>query len=225
MLSIRDIEIHHLAIVDDEPKVRDIWSRHIEDMEVHPLLADSLPGDVQTTLAHLKQRAQAVVSDHHLGKIASYASFNGAEFVAACYEQRFPAVLCTAWIDAARDEIRPFRRNIPVVIPPSKLDPDVLRRGYETFIDECRGVFLAARQPHRTLLKIVDFKKEQNVPVSAGVIVCGWDAETVVEIQLGWLPDAVREEFLRGPRTYLRAEVNIGAEHQNELYFAAWEPR
>lgn len=225
MRMIRDISITQVAIVDDEPAVRDNWSRSVEDMDVEPLLQESLPGDVQTALAYLQTQAQAVVSDHHLRKISSYASFNGAEFVAACYDVGFPAVLCTGWLDADRDEIRPLRRKIPVAIPPKKLDPDVLQHGYEVFIDEMRGQFIAVREPHRTLLKVVDFKPEAGPPASVGVIVCGWDAETVVEVQLRWLPESVRREFLAGARKYLRAQVNIGSEHLHELYFDAWEPR
>lgn len=194
-------------------------------MDVEPSPQESLPGGIDATVEHIQSTTQAVVSDHHLQKLAAYATFNGAEFVAACYDRGFPAILCTRWMDADRNEIRSYRRKIPVAIQPNKLDPDVLRRGYEVFIDERRGRYIAAREPHRTLLKVVDFIRPDEKDASVGVIVSGWDPETVVEIPLSWLPKPIRDEFLSGNKKYLRAEVNLGADQLHELFFDAWEPR
>lgn len=228
MLKLEGIDIERCVIVDDDALIRNTMLSPVEDLDVEPVMQEEpLPGTVLLATAMLRKKGQALLSDHHLQKKGQYAVFNGAGLVAECTAQKFPAVLCTRWSRTEELlEIRRYRHMIPVLLPGVVDDPDSLQRAFEIVVDEIlHGRILPIRKRRRTLLAIEECRPSENEPRTLTVKIYGWDINQFIDIELAALPDAVRQEFLRGPKKYLGAHVNLDAELVEDLAFDRWEIR
>ena len=162
----------------------------------------------------LRQNADAVVCDHRLTP-RNYAAFQGAEAVSALYDIGFPAILVTAWSTQDVDNIRPFRRKIPVIIQSGNLDSQTLME----FIMQCQNEFdnnfVKERQPWRVMIRI------QEVDASyAFAVIPSWDPRVELRLPLSIFP-AHCGRIVQGTRLF--AEVNIGASKTEDLYFDNFE--
>lgn len=227
MLRFKGIDIERCVIVDDDALIRKTMLSPVEDLDVEPVMQEEpLPNTVALAAEMLRTKGQALVSDHHLQKKGQYAVFNGAGLVAECTARKFPAVLCTRWSRTEELlEIRRYRHLIPVLLPGVVDDPDSLHRAFEIVVDEIlHGRILPIRRRRRTLLAIEECRPETN-PKQVTVKIYGWDINKFIDIELEALPHSVREEFLRGPKRYLGAHVNLDAELVEDLAFDQWEIR
>jgi CheY-like chemotaxis protein len=216
-LTIRDRVIDSVCIVDDNPENRNANTWIIEDLNLQPVPADGPLGSLDQFLQKVQGIAQAAICDYMLS-VKNYATFNGAQLVAQQYQNQFPAVLYTKWEIADIAEIRQYRRFIPVLVGPDELDTDSLVYAFERCIEEFHGEFQASRRSWRTLVRV------ENVDYERGyiyVIVPGWDPKQGVKLLLDDLPSEVREGIDYQERFH--AQVNIGAEANEDLYFEAWE--
>lgn len=218
MVLLLDRRIDRVSVVDDDPDARDVYGYTIEDAELVPVAEDGPLMAVDRSVREIADHAQAVLCDHYLRK-RSYANFDGAELVAACYDRGLPAVLCTRFERPDIESIRRFRRKIPVLLSGDDLDPDRLVKALE----ECLREFAYGPDPHRrpwrNQVRVVDVgDKDRGVFY---VTVPGWRGDERIGVLRADVPPGVRARLVEGYR--LHAKVNIGAESADELFFQDWE--
>jgi len=208
-------KIRRVDIVDDKPDVRKVIAICVKEAELEAVLEnDPLPPLEQFVKAAMN-KADAGICDHKLN-LASYAKFDGAEAVAQFYQYKWPALLCTTWGKAVIDAMRVYRRRIPVLIKPDDLDPDTIATGFECCIREFNNDFSPSRRPWRTLVRIEEVDKDMVPPMFFAVLP-GWHSSDKIKLSLSLIPPQLQTRIKPGARFH--AQVNKGAENQDELYF------
>ena len=213
--------IDTVAIIDDQADVRQGYSYTVENAELTPIaeegpLGSSVVSYLETS--GLSTMADAGLCDFRLNGTA-YATFSGAELVAALYRKNFPAVLCTRYEQMALPEIAPFRRWIPSLMRPTDLNEESLIKGISECIYELQGNFRVRRRPWRTQVHFLNQEDDHGLMYSAEIP--GWELDQVVKIRLADLPAEIRDHVAPGFRCY--AHVNLGAEAYDEGYWSDWE--
>jgi hypothetical protein len=204
-------------LVDDSAEARDGYSYTVEDADLEPVPEDGPLPSVADAVTLISAESDAAVCDHHL-QVANYATFEGAQLVAALYEARFPALLCTKWEPAQLDAIRPYRDRIPVLLKPDELGPETLAQGIEFCIRELRDQFIPERRPWRTQVHVVDLNQEN---ACFFVEIPAWSRDEIVRLRLEDLPQDVRDAVGVGERFH--AFANIATERYEDLYVKDWE--
>lgn len=203
-----------VAIIDDDEIKRDTFCDEVELVNWKAMPLSGPFSTIPSLIEMVVGRANVAVCDHHL--VRNYAPFNGAQTVAALYNRKFPAVLVTKYEKAQMDDIRAFRRGIPVLLTPTEADPDTLARAWETCRDEFEGRYNSARKPWRTMI-FVDDVSENDV----WALLPGWNSEEIIRFPRSVIPSHMSHKVERGTRLF--AQVNKGAEDQSELYFQDFE--
>ena len=221
-LKLNGKEIERVQIVDDDPMVRAAYKYPVEELQLEPILAEGPLPVLDQFITDTLRGADAAILDHQL-RARNYANFNGAESVARLYQEGFPAVLCTTWADAKIDEMRRFRRFIPVILRPDELEPDSLVHGFERCIEEFNGRYRPSRKPWRSLIRVEDVDDDEWRGFLF-VVIPGWDPNEVIRLRRNDVPGDIRERIEAGARRF-HAHVNIGAETHEELFFEDWEVR
>lgn len=217
-LTIEGRTLERIAIVDDDKSVRDNYEMSVEELNVNAVNESGPLPDLDTFVQQEPTRAQAAVCDFKL-RVKNYATFDGAELVARWFDVGFPALLCTKWDRANIDEMRRFRARIPVLIRPTDLDPDRIVEGLTVCIRELAGSPLSSRKSYRTLVRVEEVSDERTS--YAYVVVPAWNPAEVVRLLLTDIPEKVRLKVK--PEARLYANVNLGAESYEELFFRSWE--
>lgn len=224
MPQILDRDIRRVLVVDDEPTARDGHTLVLEDAQFEPVLEsgplDARPDEYARRTAVNSFDVQAALCDQRLGVRSGYAPYLGAKIVRYWYALKFPAVLCTQYDDAAINDIRPFRRWIPVLLTPDEMHNDAgsFARACQECIHELDVGFRPHREPWRAqvLVADVDEKREHfwfEVPA--------WEHSVRIWMRAEGIPEHIRPELQPGFRLF--AHVNLGAECHEDLYFDAWE--
>src|SRR5574341_1473652 len=209
--------IARIKIIDDNAHARKALAFSVADANCEPI---EEPGPIRNLDEFIRQSinvADAVLCDHRL---TTYARFSGAEAVASFYKVRFPAVLCTAYSRADIDAMRRYRRHIPAVIGANDVSPEAIVDGFKRCVQEFNGEYLPSRRPWRTLVSVVEVDKE-SADNKLFVIISAWNSAEVVRLLFDLVPPELRLHIQVGARFY--AQVNIGAEDQNDLYFDQFE--
>ncbi|TAK14727.1 MAG: hypothetical protein EPO32_00960 [Anaerolineae bacterium] len=215
-LVILGVQLDTVIIIDDDPEVRKSYQWTVSDLGLNGNeLAGPLP-PIDRFFQEFNHTNAGVLSDHKL-TVKDYAKFNGAKILYRMYEMSIPAILCTTWETAGLDEIRKYRKNIPVMLNPKDLDPDTLQMGFEICIREFKGDFQTHRKSDRTLIRIEEFDKEY-----AYVVVPAWDSKEVIRLSTDTLPANIQEEVKDNTPYRLYASVNLGAEDHKDVYFDQW---
>lgn len=217
-LTLADRSIHRVYIIDDDPNVRIAYEYPVEELSLQPVLAEGPLPALNDFIAQTLQVAEAAICDYRL-RVRNYANFDGAESVAMMYENQFPAVLCTRWETASIDEMRRYRRYIPVLLRPDELNPDSFVHGLECCIEEFQGKFRPSRRPWKTLVRVEEVDPERSYFY---VVIPGWDSNEVIRIRLDDVPSDIQEHII-GEQMRFHAQVNMGAEGSEDLYFEEWE--
>ena len=220
-LTINDRTIRRVRIVDDEPSVRNAYELSVEDLDLEPVQAEGPLLDLVHFIDETMEVADAAILDHQL-RVSNYADFDGAETVAKLYQRQFPAVLCTTYGEAKIDEMRRYRRYIPVLLNPDELEPESLVRGFEQCVQEFSNHYQPSRKPWRTLLRVETEGQEKSE--WAGfffVVIPAWDPHIKIRLRRNDLPCIIQKRIAPGARFH--AHVNIGAETHEELFFENWE--
>lgn len=220
-LQLFDSVIERVLIVEDDEASRNAYEYPIEECDVEPVQEagplENLDVFVERTIAN---GTQGAISDFQL-KVSGYANFDGAELIGRWYERGYPALLCTKYETARQEEIRRYRRQIPVLINAGDLDPDAIAKGFEKCIRELRGDIDPSRKPWRTLVRIDDLEEDQPHR-RVFLIVPSWDPFEAVSLYASDLPESITTTMQPGYRCH--AQVNIGAESESDLFFYDWEP-
>jgi len=216
-LILQGRRIESVSIVDDDPNARAAFGFPVEELNLEPVPAEGPLPDLSQFVEETRKIAQAAICDYKLS-VRNYASFNGAQLVALQYQNRFPAVLCTRWETASIDEMRRFRRYIPVLLRPDEFNPDSFVRGLECCLEEFQGRFRPSRRPWRTLVRVEEVDHERSYLY---IVIPGWDSHEVVRLQLEDVPPEIQQGI--EPEMRFHAQVNVGTESNVELYFEGWE--
>lgn len=214
-LSLLDHRIERVAIIDDKQEVRQSFAYHVEDLKLTPMLESGPMRDLATSVKRLAGQAEAALCDFQL-RVSQYATFDGAELVAALYASRMPAVLCTRFEKSNIDEIRRFRHAIPCLLTPDELDDESLKNGFEVCIREFRNEFGADRRPWRALIRIQNIEGHYVY-----VIVPAWSSIEGLRLFRRDIPEPIASRLAPGFRCH--AYVNLGATRQEDLFFSKWE--
>ncbi len=214
-VSVLDFNIERVAIIDDKPDVRQSFSYPVQDLNLTPVLQTTLMGTLQESVIRLRSVAEAALCDFQL-RISKYATFDGAELVAALYQSMMPAVLCTRFEKSDVDKIRKYRPSIPCLLNPDELDEDSLFRGFEICVKEFNHDFTAERRSWRTLVRVTSVEVHH-----VHLFVPGWSSREGLRLLRSDIPEPLASKLVEGLRCHAR--VNLGATRQEDLYFTNWE--
>jgi hypothetical protein len=220
-LSLNGTLIEQVGVVDDSEDMRETIGDELRDADFIPRLFEGPFRTADQLVTTVMSGSQAVVCDHQLSP-RNFAPCSGAEAVAAWYDRHFPSVLITRYSRSDIDQIRPYRRYIPVLLSPEEANPETISKGFEICFNEFHDRFLPSRRPWKTLLMIEDVDNSQRSPLVYAVVPA-WNSEVGVRFPLNIIGPPLREHVR--PEEYFYAMVNIGAESQEELYFENFEYR
>jgi hypothetical protein len=206
--------IQKIAVVDDDEQARAAMAETIVDANLQPIVQRARLNSLNDLIIILKRDADAAVCDHRL-KPRNYAAFQGAEAVSELYKIGFPAILVTAWSTEDVDNIRPYRRRIPIVIRSGDLEPKAIKNGITLCLNEFQNTYVKERYPWRVIIRIEEVDKS-----SAFVIIPSWDPKIGLRLPLSIFTSECGQ--IR-PGIRLFAEVNIGASKAEDLYFDRFE--
>lgn len=209
--------ISRVLIVDDDPSAREGYSYPIEELDMEPVFEQGPVTDLVRFTREFSSRADAILCDYHLKK-HDYAKFDGDVLTAECYKAGIPGLLCTTYADANVTMDRGHLRYIPSMLGTNPT-PDDIVLSLARCIEEIKGTFHPTRRPWRQLVRVVDVSEQREY---CHVVVPGWNSSTKVRLYLDTLRDPVRA--LVNPGQRLHAQVNIGAERYEDLFFVDWEP-
>jgi hypothetical protein len=209
--------IQTIAIVDNMySSERDLpyWEAEIAGFKT--IAVPSELGSLEETIAFIQAHAQAAICTHRLASQGG-TRFYGAELVAALYDRKIPALLVTQYTDIdIHTTIRRWRDKIPVILHLRELSFETVTEHLKTCLAELRGDIPETRRPYRVMLNIVDVQEvagEKVIDVTVG----RWDHYQVVRFPITLAPQELHIHMQ--PEAWLFADVNIGAEYHDELYF------
>ncbi len=220
-IVIDGTRVERVPIVDDSDDDRDTIGDDLRDFNLTPQPLAGPFGTVDQLLQAVINGGEAAVCDHHLTP-RNYAPCTGAQLLKQCYERKFPSVRVTKYEKANIDQIRPYRRSIPALIPSEDANPEMIVKGWELCVGEFKGQYVPTRKPWRTMLRVEDVIQTSN-QVDVYVFVPGWNSDEAIKLSLAMFPEQLRQHVL--PNERLFAVVNVGAENQEDLYFEAFEYR
>lgn len=220
-IDIDGVRIEQVPIVDDSEDDRETIGDDLRDFALTPRPLAGPFGTVEQLLEAVIRGGQAAVCDHHLTP-RNYAPCTGAQLLKECYARQFPSVLVTRYEKANIDQIRPYRRAIPSVIPNEAANPDLIVKGWELCVGEFQDRYVPTRKPRRTMLRVDDVI-ETSSHVDVYVLVPGWNSDEAIKLSLAMFPEELRP-YVR-PQERFFAIVNMGAENQEDLYFEGFEYR
>lgn len=215
IMPVEDLAISRVKIVDDNHLARKSLALILADIDWEPIDEPGPLLNLDQFINASMTTADAVICDHRL---TTYARFSGSEAVARFYQQKFPALLCTAWSRADIDAMRPFRRFIPVVIATGDANPETIVDGFKFCKKELAGDFSSTRKPWRTLIRVVELNRETK---SLYIVLPFWNSTEVIRLPMEIIPIPFQANLEPGFRFY--AKVNLGSDEQNDLYFEDFE--
>ncbi len=215
-----DYDIQRIAIVDNESTDAQIPEWEVEAAGFEPIIVNRSFKKIEELAAYIKAEAQGALCAHRL---ASYglAHFYGAKLVASLYDLKIPAVLITQYADIDNDvSIRKWRDKIPVLLNRNEADADTIRRGIAKCASELEGNVPYTRRPHRVLLRITNITYESNEQV-VDAIIPSWNPHWAVRFPVSLIPPDLHGMLAIDIAFF--AQVNIGAEKSDDLYFREFE--
>lgn len=210
-LNITYDDIKKVVVVDDKPEGREMIAECIVDAALEPMFCEPGGDSVKDYVTKLIDKYDAAIFDHHL-KPGNYAGFDGAEAVALSYKNKFPALLMTIYGQSDIKEIRPFRRNIPILIPGGEAEPELIHNGFKQCLDEFSGYYTPERKSHRSLVRVEEVHDDNLY-----IIVPQWNHRTAISISKSMIPKEEQKNLIPGTR--LIVYVNTGALTIDQLYF------
>ena len=173
---------------------------------------------IESFLVKAKQSADAVVCDYHLRK-HNYAICDGDILVAECYKVGIPGILCTTYTDVDVEIRRDYRRYIPALLRNNCPEPETLIEAWRSGLREISGTFHPTRRPWRTLVRVDEVTDGGYLYA----IVPAWSPQQKIRLSEDSLPEEILDLVEPGKRFH--AQVNIGAESHEDLFFDDWESK
>ena len=218
-----------IAVIDDEPRQAETAAGIAEEAGLYPVVITE--GDGIFAMPHELLDAlrlancTAAICDHRLSQ-TQFAQFDGAEFMSALFREKIPGVLLSTFAAIDGDtSIRLHRAEIPYIIRRNDLMPGEIVRGLERCMAEFTGEPAPERIARRTLVRVVDVAVD-GAGAAVDAIVHTWNPDIAVRFPLAVVDDPEIQRALsdwRGIGLRLFAEVNVGCENADELFFKSFE--
>ena len=216
VLPNRPFSIERVAIVDDDREGAETVKLSFEAAGYAPFIIEKSPGSAKALAEQIAAEADAAYCDHRLNRYGFATNFFGADVIAHLYDLKVPGVLFSEYYDIDADvSIRKQRRKIPVVLHRSEADIQSIADSFSRCKEELEGRSPEWRRPHRSMLVVESFSNQDNVKV-IDVTIFNRDGD-IVRLPLELIPEELRDNLREGD--LLIADVNIGAERSEDLYF------
>ena len=218
--TCEQVNISTVAIIDDnkdDVELEELW---IEDAGKESVYLKGPFKSVDELIKLVKEvGADSAICDHRLGR--GYATFDGAQAVAALYKENIPAILVTTFIDMdINTSIRKWRQNIPALLSRDEGDEDTVCKAFLTTIEEIKGNVPEFRRPHRTLIRIQGVTTEEGNDV-IDAIIPQWNPIKAVRFPRDLIEPSLRNHVNIG--AWYIAHVNTGAIASADLFFSDLE--
>lgn len=207
-----------VLVVDDDEQGRDDLMEELRSYDIEPITVTGPYGmDIDRMLTEIEEQDPAfVICDHKL-QPANLASFSGAEVVRRLVELKRPAMLLTMYQSTDRLELRRSRRAVPIIMGRDEFRADRVQDYYQVCRLEILDMPIASRKPHRVLIRVDDVPEDEK-PQRLDAVIPSWSPDHAVPVPLTCVDPMILAQIQRG--TYLLGNVNIGAETEDELFFA-----
>ena len=202
-----------VGIIDDSREDAEMLEDHLRDAgyEVGLVRLSSVAEEICDEVQH---NYSAAICDHVLRHGSPFRE-DGASLAASLFRRGVPVILVSARLEGhSGASIRPYRRHLPAVLSRLEIDDVRIKAAFAECVEELGGHLSSKRRPHRTIIRVEDCFMERKL---ADVVVHGWDSRMVVPMSLEFLPPATLAGIVRGAQ--LIADVNLGADRAEELYF------
>jgi FixJ family two-component response regulator len=218
-----DVEFGPVAVVDDDASQAQTMGFQLEDVGLEPLVVDlDEVRELDGAASWLTERVGSLICDVQLKNLHPGMKYHGAQLVANLIaEARMPCVLTTGFTQDVGMLVRPYRRNIPVLLSREETeDPETLLDGLQRCQAELSGSYLSDRRTHRTSL-FIERAGQAEGGVALDAQVGGWPHKTPMRFPAAMLGEQYAErgraDELIGKVFF--AKVNVGASREPDLYF------
>jgi CheY-like chemotaxis protein len=209
MLALND----RVAVIDDEPDGRDTIVDLLGEQHFEPIpIIGPFGSDIDRLIAEVDRADPGfVICDHRL-TAKQYATFTGLQVVERLIESKRPAMLITTFQEPDLIALRAARSRIPVIKGRDGFQYEQVIRFREIVRRELADQPVASRKPHRVILRVADVRTRD-----IDIVVPSWNRDHAFILPKMQLANAVRNAVRKGD--YLLGDVNIGATHEDEIYF------
>lgn len=213
--------IKKVAIVDDDAQSRKGFELMLEDEGYEPFVLKGAYRSAVELAEFISENADAALCDHRL-RHGGMADFDGAELVFELQKKGCPAILISQYLHVdASTTVRSFRRLIPVAVTRADFDYQDLNALFEKAVAEIEGKFGQNRAAHRSLVYISSISGE-GISKIADVFVIGWNPQDAVRIPFSVIAKDIPRQHIKEGASFI-ANINIGADDSDELYFSDFE--
>lgn len=204
-----------VTVIDDDADGRDDLMDQLRDLDFEPSAVTGHFGkDIDRLLSEVWAQSPAfVICDHKL-QPQNLASFHGLDVVRRLVEMKTAAMLLTMYQSTDRLELRAHRHAVPIIMGRDAFDPEAISSYADICFREIAADPVDERRPHRTLIR-VDWIDETTGNIDAMVV--HWSPDRAVILPSTCVDEAIRSKIV--PGAFLMADVNIGAQTEDELYF------
>jgi hypothetical protein len=212
-----------VAIIDDLEDSRNQTKDELASFGVCPVVLSGPFDSAASMVRAIKDvRAEAAIFDYKLNT-NDFSRDSGAAGASSTYCEHISAMLVTKYSKADLPDIRPYRRWIPDVVFPDDLDYDCLMNSIAICRSEFEGTFRVTRRPWRAQVRVEGFDRRPSGHLFLDLIVPGWNSERVIRTAVHPIDMDRLTDVKEGNRYHAR--VNLGAEHQDDLYISGFEPQ
>jgi len=209
-----------IAIYDDDEISRESTADNVYDAGYKPVLIEEPILNIDDCVRYLLNY-DAVLIDHRLSG-GNFGNYTGAEVVKRLYPNKKPALLITAWSEGDPEALQPYNRYLVNVIKKGKEDElNQIKKGFETCVNEMNNIYLPERRPTRTIIIIASSFDSQDDLNRVNVFIPSWNPNEGVTFPVDIIPKELRP-YLKADQCFF-ANVNTGAESQDELFFENFE--
>ncbi len=216
-VTVAGRQLAKMAIIDDDPSVRQSYSEVLEDLGFEPIDIGGPLGQLDSLFAGPLSGCDAVMTDLAI-RSTGYALYDGGDIAVEGNRKQIPVLLCTAYAEVNQKLRRSQRRRVPAILSRAQFDHGLVIAGLQKCITEINGQFSPDRRPWRTQVEVVDLDTDRNC---MWVIVMGRSPDERVAVFIDELPVSIQIQLALGK--LLHAKVNTGARASQDLFFDEWE--
>jgi CheY-like chemotaxis protein len=216
-----------MGVLDDDANQAKAVRLQLEDAGIETVIAnlDDIP-TIERAIDWVSSQTQALICDVQLNHQHSGIDYNGAALMSTVIDQcGIPGVLTTGFKADVGMLVRPYRHRVPVLVSRDETEEtDVLIAGVQICREEIAHGRAPNRETHRVPLYIEKASQADGVALDARV--GGWSSKASIRFPATMLGEkfdtmAVAEGIVG--RVFF-ARVNLGAEHESDLFFEDPEP-
>lgn len=224
-LKLSDRVIQRVCLIDDKAEVRAMYRYAVEDLSLESNEVTGPINDFDNLISTFNAHQDAVICDFQL-TAANYARQTGDRLVSRLYQKHIPALLCTRWATSGLpEEVRFLRRQIPVVLNPTQLEPDAIKSAFNICTEEFSGKFSKTRKPWRALVRIEGAEATGTAHFRLALVIPSWDPNIglsfVVPNTHPVLFD-IAKRATQGEVVRAFGQVNLGADSDIDIYVDEW---